>query len=167
MSENLSNHDGKHFVIQKGKAQCNQGNQFPQFKVTSHQKHYWNNKESTADYLAVTEEDVQFTPLGPSFGMCKLKPTTGGYLPCVFAPAGKWKKTYEKVKVMGKSCLSEISELMCSTGGKITVKEHGQSSSMNKQSITQADSKSYNLINPFLDLKEFQEGLEEPDQIYE
>lgn len=167
MSENLSNHDGKHFVVQKGKAQCNQGNQFPQFKVTSHQKHYWNNKESTADYLAVTEEDVQFTPPGPSFGMCKLKPTTGGYLPCVFAPVGKWKKTYEKVKVMGKSCLSEISELMCSTGGKITVKEHGQSSSMNKQSITQADSKSYNLINPFLDLKEFQEGLEEPDQIYE
>jgi hypothetical protein len=34
MSENTSPHDGKYFVIQKGKAQCNQGNQFPQFKVT-------------------------------------------------------------------------------------------------------------------------------------
>lgn len=57
MSENTSPHDGKYFVIQKGKAQCNQGNQFPQFKVTSHQKHYWNNKDGQADYLAVTEDD--------------------------------------------------------------------------------------------------------------
>lgn len=56
MSENTSPHDGKYFVIQKGKAQCNQGNQFPQFKVTSHQKHYWNNKDGQADYLAVTED---------------------------------------------------------------------------------------------------------------
>lgn len=167
MSENLSEHDGKHFVIQKGKAQCNQGDQFPQFKVSSHQKHYWNNRKTSEDYLAVTEDDVQFNPAGPSFGKCKLKPTSGGYLPCVFAPAGKWQKTYPKVKVMDKSCLSEISELMCGTGGKITVKEHGQTSTMNRQSITMADTKSYHIINPFLDLKESQEELEEPDPIYE
>ncbi|MBP2615255.1 DUF4280 domain-containing protein [Chryseobacterium jejuense] len=167
MSENLSAHDGKHFVIQKGKACCNQGDLFPQFKVSSHQKHYWNHKEGTADYLAVTEEDVQFNPSGPSFGKCRLKPSSGGYLPCAYAPAGKWQKTYEKVKIMGKSCLSEISELMCSTGGIITVKEHGQTSTMNRQNITLADSQSYHFINPFMDLKESREELEEPDPIYE
>lgn len=167
MSENSSAHNDKHFVIQKGKAQCNQGDQFPQFKVTSHQKHYWNNKNTTEDYLAVTEDDLQFNPPGPSFGQCKLKPTSGGYLPCAFAPAGKWQKTYEKTKVMNKSCLSEISELMCSVGGKITVKEHGQTSTMNKQSITTADPKTYNMINPFMNFEESQSELEGADQIYE
>ncbi|WP_160137422.1 DUF4280 domain-containing protein [Chryseobacterium sp. c4a] len=167
MSKNVSPHDGKHFVVQKGKACCNQGDVFPQFKVNAHQKHYWNHKETTADYLAVTEEDIQFNPSGSSFGKCKLKPTSGGYLPCTYAPAGKWQKVYEKVKVMGNSCLSEISELMCTTGGLITVKEHGQTSTMNRQNITLADVKSYHFINPFMDLKESQEEWEEPDPIYE
>lgn len=161
MSENTSPHDGKYFVIQKGKAQCNQGNQFPQFKVTSHQKHYWNNKEGQADYLAVTEDDLQFTPSGPSFGQCKLKPSSGGYLPCAFAPAGKWQKTYEKTKVMNKSCVTELSELMCTTGGKITIKEHGQTAEITKRNVRNADPKEQQNINPLLDYKEFQEEQEE------
>lgn len=167
MSENLSAHDGKHFIIQRGRASCNKGDQFPQFRVTSHQKHYWNNAATITDYLAVTEDDVQFDPPGPSFGRCTLKPSSGGYLPCAFAPAGKWQKTYEKTKVMGKSCLSEISELLCSTGGKITVKDHGQTSVMNQQNITLADPGMYHIINPFLDLRESQEGLEEQRPVYE
>jgi len=40
-----SEHDGKYFVIQKGKAKCNQGMKFPSFKVASHQKHYWNDEK--------------------------------------------------------------------------------------------------------------------------
>ncbi|MPS66296.1 MAG: DUF4280 domain-containing protein [Chryseobacterium sp.] len=151
-----SPHDGKHFVVQKGKAQCNQGNQFPQYKVTSHQKHYWNNEKGEADYLAVTEDDVQFTPPGPSFGQCKLKPSSGGYLPCAFAPAGKWQKTYEQVKIMGKSSVTELSELMCTTGGKITIKEHGQTSAMSNQNVQNADSQEQHNINPFVNFKEFQ-----------
>jgi hypothetical protein len=74
-----SEHEGKHFVVQKGKAQCNQGNQFPQFKVSSHQKHYLNDGKAKVDNLAVTENDLQFTPPGPSFGQCKLKPSSSGY----------------------------------------------------------------------------------------
>lgn len=151
-----SPHDGKHFVVQKGKAQCNQGNQFPQYKVTSHQKHYWNNEKGEADYLAVTEDDVQFTPPGPSFGQCKLKPSSGGYLPCAFAPAGKWQKTYEQVKIMGKSCVTELSELMCTTGGKITIKEHGQTAAMSNQNVQNADLQEQHNINPFVNFKEFQ-----------
>lgn len=167
MSENSSPHDNKHFVVQKGKAQCNQGNQFPQFKVTSHQKHYWNNEDGEADYLAVTEDDLQFTPPGPSFGQCKLKPTSGGYLPCAFAPAGKWQKTYEKVKVMDKSCLSEISELMCATGGKITVKDHGQTASMSKQNVKNADPKEQQNINPLFNYKEYQEEQDDDIEVCE
>ena len=129
-----SEHDGKHFVIQKGMCQCNQGFKFPKFKVTSHQKHYWNDENASADYLAVTEDDLTFDPPAVPFGQCKLRPTSGGYLPCAYAPAGKWQKIYDKVKIMGKSCVTEISELMCSTGGKITILKHGQQSEIGRAS---------------------------------
>jgi len=55
-------HDGKYFVVQKGTCQCNQGFKFPKFKVASHQKHYWNDAEGQADYLAVTEDDLTLDP---------------------------------------------------------------------------------------------------------
>ena len=97
-----SEHDGKYFVIQKGMCKCDQGFKFPKFKVTSHQKHYWNDAEGEADYLAVTEDDLMLDPPAMPFGQCKLQPTSSGYLPCSYAPVGKWQKPYEKVKVMGK-----------------------------------------------------------------
>jgi hypothetical protein len=134
-----SEHDGKYFVIQKGMCQCNQGFKFPKFKVTSHQKHYWNDADGQADYLAVTEDDLQLDPPAMPFGNCKLKPSSGGYLPCTYAPAGKWTKTYEKVKVMDKKCVTELSELMCSVGGKITIFKHGQQSEAGKSQVKKAD----------------------------
>ncbi|CAA7195196.1 hypothetical protein CHRY9293_01427 [Chryseobacterium potabilaquae] len=167
MSEDSSCHHGKHFVVQKGKVQCSQGNQFPQFNVTSHQKHYWNDEEGSSDYLAVTEDDLEFIPSGPSFGQCKLKPSSGGYLPCTFAPVDKWQKTYEKVKVMGKGCVTEISELLCTTGGKITIKDAGQTALMNVQNIKNADPKEQYYINPLLDYKEFQEEQDDEVEVCE
>ncbi|SDI15851.1 DUF4280 and LysM peptidoglycan-binding domain-containing protein [Chryseobacterium jejuense] len=154
-------HDGKYFVIQKGTVQCNQGFKFPKFKVTSHQKHYWNNKEGEADYLAVTEDDVQLDPPAQPFGQCKLKPTSGGYLPCAYAATGKWQKPYEKVKVMGKSCLTEISELMCTTGGKITILKHGQQSEAGKSNVASAKSQEQQVYNPVINFDEFKAETEE------
>lgn len=159
-----SSHDGKYFVIQKGMAQCNQGFKFPKFKVTSHQKHYWNNADAQADYLAVTEDDLQFDPPVQPFGQCKLKPSSGGYLPCTYAAAGKWTKTYDKVKVMDKSCVTEISELMCSTGGKITILKHGQQSELGKTNVNNADSKEQQVYNPVVDFEEFKENLEDTNE---
>lgn len=161
-----SDHDGKYFIIQKGKAQCNQGNQFPQFKVSSHHRHYCNDPGDNPDYLAVTENDLQFNPSGPSFGQCKLKPSSGGNLPCAFAPAGKWQKVYEKTKVDGNSFLSEISELMCSTGGKITVLKHGQQSELSKKQVADADSREQQVYNPVVDFEEFKEEINGTDELY-
>ncbi|MDH6252773.1 hypothetical protein M2347_002500 [Chryseobacterium sp. H1D6B] len=163
MSKQSSSHDGKHFVVQKGKSQCNQGDQFPEHKVTVHTKHYWNDSDGVADFLAVTEDDLQFNPPGPSFGKCKLKPTPGGYLPCSYAPAGKWQKTYEKVKVMGKCCVTEISELQCSVGGKITIKDHGQRGEMTKQNVKNADTTMVQHINPLVKMDDFKETVEESE----
>ena len=152
-------HENKHFVIQKGKAICDKGTKFPNFKVTSHQKHYWNNDGDSADYLAVTEDDIQFTPPAVSFGNCSLKNNQ----PCSFATAEKWKKTYEQVKVMGKSCLTEISELQCAIGGKIKVMEHGQKAELSKQNFKNGNTVIHNQINPLLDLDEFVDDLDGDD----
>ncbi|MFC3161046.1 protein of unknown function [Chryseobacterium arachidis] len=157
MSQQSSSHDGKHFVVQKGKAQCNQGDQFPQHKVTAHQKHYWNDSAGNADFLGVTEDDLQFNPSGPSFGKCKLKPTAGGYLPCSYAPAGKWKKTYDKVKIMDKKTVTEISELQCTVGGLITIKDHGQRGEMSKKNVKNADNRTVQHINPLVKMRDFKE----------
>lgn len=159
-NSNISNeHDGKYFVVQKGICQCNQGFKFPKFKVTSHQKHYWNDEKGQADYLAVTEDDLTFDPPATPFGNCKLKPTSGGYLPCAYAPAGKWTKTYEKVKVMGKSCLTEISELMCATGGKITILKHGQRNEIGKSNVKNTDPNEQHVYNPIVNFEKFQEDI--------
>ncbi len=159
-----SEHEGKHFIIQKGMCQCNQGFKFPKFKVTSHQKHYWNDADGQADYLAVTEDDLTFDPPAMPFGNCKLRPTSGGYLPCVYAPAGKWTKTYEKVKVMDKSCLTEISELMCSTGGKITIMKHGQQSEIGKTNVNNANTQEQQVYNPVVDFDELKASLDQENQ---
>jgi len=135
---------GKHFVIQKGKAICNQGSTSPNFKVSSHTKHYWNNSGNFADFLAVTEDDIQFSPSSAAFGACALNRKN----PCTYAPAGKWTKTYEKVKVLGKKCVIEDSELMCSVGGKITVLTHGQSSSVSKNNVENADQEVQEELDP-------------------
>ena len=158
-----SEHDDKYFVIQKGMCQCNQGFKFPKFKVTSHQKHYWNDKDGQADYLAVTEDDLTLDPPAMPFGNCKLKPSSGGYLPCTYAPAGKWTKTYDKVKVMGKSCLTEISELMCATGGKITILKHGQRSEIGKSNVKNTNPDEQHVYNPIVNFEEFQEEILGPD----
>lgn len=166
MSEN-SKHNSRHFVIQKGRAICNQGNLSPQFRVTSHRKHYWNDEAGQPDFLAVTEDDVQFSPSGASFGQCRLKPSSGGYLPCTFAPAGKWQNTYEKVKVMGKACVTEVSELMCTVGGTVTVKDHGQTTSLGIHQIKNTDAKEQYLINPILDESQFREAKDDDIEICE
>jgi len=156
---NSSEHDGKYFVIPKGKAICDKGTQFPGFKVTSHQKHYWNDENGESDYLAVTEDDVMFNPAATPFGSCSVK--NGN--PCAFLPSGKWTKTYDKVKVMGKCCVTELSELMCATGGKITVLKHGQESELGKSNVNNADSKEQHVYNPVVDFEEFKEEINGDD----
>lgn len=159
-SQGGNDHKGKHFIIQHGKAECNEGNKFPNFKVTSHQKHYWNDANGENDFLAITEEDTTFNPTTAPFGQCRLKPTSGGYLPCSFAPLGKWEKVYDKVKVMGRSCLIELSELNCCVGGKITVLSHGQQSATTPKQVSQATFLEQKIYNPIVDFEEFKDIVE-------
>lgn len=155
----MSKHNGKHFIIQGGKAECSQGTKEANFKVTSHKKHYMNG-EGSDDYLAVTEEDVQFNPPVQSFGECRLRPKPGGgFLPCIFAPAGKWQETYQKVKIQDKALLTEISKLPCVTGGEITVTDHGQRSEISLQNIKNADATYMEALNPLINFKAYQDEV--------
>jgi hypothetical protein len=142
-------------VVQKRIACCDKGAKFPNFKVTSHQKHYWNDEKGEADYLAVTEDDLTFNPPAMPFGTCSIKNVN----PCTYSPAGKWTKTYDKVKIMGKSAVTELSELMCTVGGKITVMKHGQQSEAWKSNVQKADPREQHVYNPIMDFEEFQEEI--------
>ncbi|UQB70517.1 DUF4280 domain-containing protein [Epilithonimonas zeae] len=159
---NSSDHDGKYFVVQKGLACCDKGAKFPQFKVTSQQKHYWNDEQGQTDYLAVTEDDLTFNPAAMPFGTCSIK--NGN--PCAFAPSGKWTKTYDKVKILDKKCVTELSELLCAVGGKITVMKPGQQSEAGKSNVNNADSAEQQTYNPMMDFEEFKDEINQSDQLY-
>lgn len=131
--------------------------------MTSHIKHYWNDAEGEAGYLAVTEYYLTLDLPATPFGQCKLQPSSGGYLPCSYAPVGKWQKPYEKVKVMGHSCLTEMSELQCAVGGKITVMKHGQQSEAGKSNAVNASSQEQDVYNPVMDYDEFKEEINPDD----
>ncbi|WP_449399285.1 PAAR-like protein [Chryseobacterium wanjuense] len=92
-----------------------------------------------------------------------MKPTSGGYLPCSYAPAGKWQKTYDKVTIMGKKIVTELSELQCVIGGKITIKDHGQRGEMSKQNVKNADNKTVQHINPLVKMQDFKETVLESE----
>ena len=59
---------------------------------------------------------------------------------------------------MDKSCVTEVSELMCSTGGKITIFKHGQQSEAGKSQVKKADAREQHIYNPIIDFEEFQDS---------
>ena len=73
---------------------CNQGTATSKLNVTSQ------------DFVTIegkamaTEEDKQANTNIQPFKQCKLKPSSGGYLPCVPAPI-QWEDTAEKDTIMG------------------------------------------------------------------
>lgn len=103
---------------------CNQGTIPSNLSVTSQDF-------TTAErkYIA-TEKDKETNVNIKPFGQCKLKPSSGGYLPCIPAPT-IWQETTEKDKINNYKILTEDSFCMCGTGGKISVKNKGHSEKHN------------------------------------
>jgi len=105
---------------------CNQGTQISTLKVTSQ------------DFVTIegkamaTEEDKQANSNIQPFKQCKLKPSSGGYLPCVPAPI-QWEDAAEKDTINGQKILTENSYCMCSVGGKITIKDKGHNENHNAE----------------------------------
>ena len=59
------------------------------------------------------------------FGLCRLKPTPGGFLPCI-PVLTKWQDTKDDMEVMGSKPLLNKSCIQCSIGGKIEFQSTGQ-----------------------------------------
>lgn len=147
--------DDKFFVVDGAKCMCDKGTIAATLKVTSHTKTIFNSVDS--DKWAATEEDVQCKEGTSCFGSCKMKNNN----PCTFAPVGQWLKPYEKVKILDKSAIIENSYLMCSVGGKITIKNHGQTAEINNTHVQKADARVMNVLNPFIDFEEFQADFDQ------
>ncbi|MGK6342035.1 PAAR-like protein [Chryseobacterium sp. DT-3] len=146
-----SDHDGKYFVVHNAKCVCDKAEnpkQTADLQVTTHSIIVLNDEQGK---LAATEADTTFNPTPATFGKCKLKPSSGGYLPCALAPAPKWSKTYESTQVMGKNTLTEISELQCTVGGKITVFKHGQTDSVSNAHADNTNPVELAMVNPAID----------------
>ncbi|MBK1897032.1 DUF4280 domain-containing protein [Chryseobacterium paridis] len=97
---------------------CNQGTIPSNLTVTSQDF-------STAEGKVIaTEQDKQAMVNIKPFGQCKLKPTPGGFLPCIPAPIA-WDKVAEKDTINTYKILTEDSFCMCGTGGKISIDNKG------------------------------------------
>jgi len=102
----------KIYVLDGALLECNQGFVPAKLLVTE------NKKVKIQGKFKATDMDVQ---VPATFGQCKLKPTSGGYLPCI-PGLQKWTKTTKTSTLGGsKKFLFEDSECMCSTGGKVTI----------------------------------------------
>nr|WP_315032603.1 PAAR-like protein [uncultured Chryseobacterium sp.] len=146
-----SDHDGKYFVVHGAKCVCDKAEnpkQTADLQVTTHAIIVLNDAQGK---LAATEEDKTFIPPAATFGKCTLKPSPGGYLPCALAPAPKWNKTYDSTQVKGKNTLTEISELPCMVGGKITVFKHGQTDSVSNAHADNTNPAELAMVNPAVD----------------
>jgi hypothetical protein len=59
------------------------------------------------------------------FGVCKMKPSITGYLPCVPAPV-MWTGYVASVQIPGGNPLVDTSKIQCSCGGMISFQNSGQ-----------------------------------------
>ncbi|WP_353150188.1 PAAR-like protein [Chryseobacterium sp.] len=146
-----SEHYGKYLVVHGAKCVCDKAEnpaQTADLQVTTHSIIILNDAQGK---LAATEEDKTFNPPAATFGKCKLKPSSGGYLPCTVAPAPKWGKTYDSTQVMGKNTLTEISELQCTVGGKITISKHGQTDSVSNAHAENTNPVALGMVNPAIE----------------
>ncbi|WP_103866510.1 DUF4280 domain-containing protein [Aquimarina sp. I32.4] len=110
----------KIYVLDGALVTCDQGVTPAKLLVTENQKVKIQGK------FKATDRDVQ---VPQTFGQCKLKPTNGGYLPCI-PGLQPWTKTSQKASMGGKKFLYQDSECSCVTGGKVTILQPMQINTM-------------------------------------
>ena len=132
-----------YLVCEGALCQCAAGAAPVKLKVTSHKKAYINNNK-----LLATEKDVTFDEQG-HFGTCSFKVYPSNA--CVPA-VQQWLKPYKDIEVENNKVLTDQSQLMCSTGGTITIKMHGQQQTVNAGQAENMDRTIATQVNPLADL---------------
>ncbi|MGM5629916.1 DUF4280 domain-containing protein [Apibacter raozihei] len=105
-------------ITEKALLQCNQGTIETELHVTSQNFFFIENK------AIATEQDKESQTHIKPFGLCKLKPVPGGFLPCKAAPIS-WQQTTTKDELNGYKVLLDTSVCPCATGGIIKVTDKG------------------------------------------
>ena len=105
-------------ITDKTPLKCNEGTIETTLTVTSQTFLHIENK------LQATEADKQPNINVKSFGLCKLKPSSNGYLPCVPVPM-EWQNT-SLFEIEGFKELLDISSCPCSIGGVISIVKNNQ-----------------------------------------
>lgn len=105
-------------ITDTAQLQCDKGTTIVKLKVTNQNFSFFDEK------LIATELDAKPIVNIKPFGVCKLKPTPGGYSPCIPATQ-KWSKTSNLDEINGLKIVLDSSQCLCSTGGKIAVLQKG------------------------------------------
>lgn len=50
---------------------------------------------------------------------------------------------------------------MCAVGGKITIKNHGQTAEINNSQVQKVDARLMHVLNPFMNFEEFQADFDQ------
>jgi len=104
----------RHYLVEGGQLECTLGTAPGEMVVTSQQKLTIKHK------LKATSEDKAFKP--PFFGSCKCSSPNPPCLPVL----KEWKHTSKKSRMGDKTFVMKNSQIQCSKGGMITVKDVGQ-----------------------------------------
>uniref|UniRef100_UPI00262644F9 DUF4280 domain-containing protein n=1 Tax=uncultured Cytophaga sp. TaxID=160238 RepID=UPI00262644F9 len=132
-----------YLICEGALCECAGGSAKVKLKVTSHKKAYIN-----GDKLVATEKDVTFDSPG-NFGTCSFM--TSPYNTC--APSvQKWLQPYNDIEVENNKVITDKSEMMCTTGGKIKITKHGQTQDVNAEQANNMDRTIAAQVNALADL---------------
>ena len=145
----------KEIIVQGAICKCQFGFTPDKLKVLTQQKHYANDKDGSSKLIA-TDKDIGMTFEKNSFGQCKLKPTTGGYLPCIPA-LQKWQGMYEDTVLSNQGkVLLEDSKGTCSVAGSPCIKftHTGQKAEPSQQNLDNADEELLIQVTPLMGVRD-------------
>lgn len=75
-------------------------------------------------YIATTADCAPIANIVP-FGLCKMKPTIAGFLPCIPVPSA-WTGFLASIQILGNNPLLKTSTIACGCGGMILFQDSGQ-----------------------------------------
>lgn len=156
----------KHVVVHGATCKC-QFSVEPKtdiLEVRSQSKHFANDKDADKKLIANTK-DIGKTLKANTFGKCKKQPSGNDYLPCQ-AVITEWQNFYKKVTLSNQGkILIETSTASCAIGGKgsISILKHGQKAEISIQNVMRAKPVISNILNPLVNMKEFQNDLIDDD----
>jgi len=150
-----------HVVVEGAICKCKFGFTPDSLVVQTQNKAFINDSAASKKLIGNTL-DLGVPFQAKNFGQCKLKPTSGGYRPCVPAIT-QWTNFYDKVYLPNNGqILTEKSKATCATAGSPCVEFtwHGQTAGVASNAIEDADEEVQSQLNPLVNTKKMVESYD-------